>query len=99
MAGIDNLQKLTTEKAREIGSKGGIASGKAKQARKTLKEELLLLLSQGDTQKNVTIALISKALSGDTKAFEVLRDSIGEKPKEQLDANVNADINIVVDIE
>lgn len=38
MAGIDNLVPLTTEKAREIGSKGGIASGKAKRRRKTLAE-------------------------------------------------------------
>lgn len=34
MANIDNLVPLTSEKAREIGKKGGIASGKAKRERK-----------------------------------------------------------------
>jgi hypothetical protein len=38
MAGRDNLVPLTTEKAREIGKKGGKASGKAKQERKRLSE-------------------------------------------------------------
>jgi general stress protein YciG len=36
MANEQNLVPLSTEKAREIGKKGGIASGKAKRQRKTL---------------------------------------------------------------
>ncbi len=56
--------------------------------RKTLKEELLLLLSQGNTQEKISLALIQKALNGDTKAFEVIRDSIGEKQVEKVQANV-----------
>lgn len=38
MANEQNLVPLTTEKAREIGSKGGIASGIARRQKKTLKE-------------------------------------------------------------
>lgn len=38
MANEQNLVPLTTSKAREIGRLGGIASGKAKKRRKTLKE-------------------------------------------------------------
>ena len=51
---------------------------------KALREELLLLLAEGDTQKKVSLALIKRALTGDTKAFEVIRDTIGEKPVEQV---------------
>lgn len=40
-----NLVPLTTEKAREIGKKGGIASGVAKRERKLIKEQFNLLLS------------------------------------------------------
>lgn len=36
MANEQNLVPLTTKKAREIGRKGGVASGKAKRQRKTL---------------------------------------------------------------
>ena len=33
----------------------------------------------------VAAALVTKAKAGDTKAFEVLRDSVGEKPINRLD--------------
>jgi hypothetical protein len=52
--------------------------------RKTLKEQLLLLLSENDIQENICLSLIDKALEGDTKAFQIIRDTIGEKPIEQL---------------
>jgi len=37
--------------------------------------------------------LIFNALAGDNKAFELLRDQIGEKPKEEI-VNTNQNINI-----
>lgn len=86
MAGKDNLRPVSSkEEARERGRKGGLASGEARRKRKTLKEELLLMLSEGETQKSVTLALIEKAMSGDTKAFEVIRDTIGEKPADKVE--------------
>ena len=88
MANTENLVSLadrTTEEQRAIASAGGKASGEARRKRKTLKEELLLMLSEGETQKSVTIALIEKAMSGDTKAFEVIRDTIGEKPADKVE--------------
>ena len=88
MANNENLMRptecLTAEERRERASKAGKASGEARRARKTLKEELLLLLADGDTQKSVSVALVQKAMDGDTKAFEVLRDTIGEKPTEKI---------------
>lgn len=45
MAGIDNLRVPTSEEAREIGRKGGIASAKARKKRKAIKETLDTLLS------------------------------------------------------
>ena len=97
-AGHSNLipaSKQTPEERRENGRKGGIASGIARNERKTLKEQLLILLESGDTQKEVSLALISKALTGDTKAFEVIRDTIGEKPKEQVEQK--QEVKIVMD--
>lgn len=97
-AGHSNLipaSKQTPEERRKNGRKGGIASGIARNERKTLKEQLLILLENGDTQKEVSLALISKALTGDTKAFEVIRDTIGEKPKEQVEQK--QEVKIVMD--
>ena len=87
MSGEENLIPLnqrTKEEQRAIASAGGKASGEARRKRKTLKEELLLMLSEGETQQSVTLALIEKAMSGDTKAFEVIRDTIGEKPVDKV---------------
>lgn len=87
LANTENLVSLadrTTEEQRAIASAGGKASGEARRKRKTLKEELLLMLSDGETQQSVTLALIEKAMSGDTKAFEVIRDTIGEKPVDKV---------------
>ena len=87
MANNENLVSLadrTTSEKRAIASAGGKASGEARRKRKTLKEELLLMLADGDTQQSVTLALIEKAMSGDTKAFEVIRDTIGEKPVDKV---------------
>lgn len=85
MAGKENLRPVSSkDEARERGRKGGLASGEARRKRKTLKEELLLMLSEGETQQSVTLALIKKAMSGDTKAFEVIRDTIGEKPVDKV---------------
>ena len=87
MANEQNLipnSERTPSELREMARNGGLASGEARRKRKTLKEELLLMLSEGETQQSVTLALIEKAMSGDTKAFEVIRDTIGEKPVDKV---------------
>lgn len=81
------MSERTKDEQRRIARMGGIASGKSRRERKTLKEELLLLLSKGDTQQKVSLALIKEALQGNTKAFEVIRDTVGEKPKEEIEVN------------
>ena len=99
MANEQNLKPVSSkEEARERGRKGGLASVEARRKRKTLKEELLLMLSDGETQQSVTLALVEKAISGDTKAFEVIRDTIGEKP---IDKVMVADVepSVIAEVE
>ena len=74
------INERTKNEQRKIQRKGGIKSGEVRRARKALKDELIYLLSLGDTQEKLSIALINKALNGDVKAFETIRDTIGEKP-------------------
>lgn len=103
MANEENLVDLrtrTTEEQREIARKGGIASGEARRKRKTLKEELLALLSEGDIQEKISLAILEKARQGDTKAYEVIRDTVGEKPIDKLEAKVEeTTIKITLDEE
>lgn len=91
MAGKENLipmSERTKDEVRKIARKGGINSGKARRARKTFKEELILLLEQGDTQEKISLAMIKNALRGDNKAFEVIRDTVGEKPTDKQEVKV-----------
>lgn len=90
----------TSEEAREAGKKGGKRSGEVRRARKTLREELLALLSQDiktedggkvNTQVAMSTSIIKEALDGNTKAFEIIRDTIGEKPVDKVES-VNIDM-------
>lgn len=78
------LNQRTKEEQKEIATMGGIKSGEVRKARKTLKDELLLLLQTNNYQENITLSILDRATKGDTKAFEVIRDTIGEKPKEEI---------------
>lgn len=94
MANEKNLipfSERTEKEQREIRSAGGKASAEARRERKTLKEELLMLLSDGDFQARMSLSLINEAIEGNsagsvTRAFEVIRDTIGEKPTEKVEA-------------
>lgn len=89
MANENNLKPirkggLSKEEAKKRGQNGGKKSGESRRKRKALKEQLLLLLKTGNAQKELCTALLEKALSGDVKAFEVIRDTIGEKPVDKV---------------
>ncbi len=102
--GNENLRPVRTKsEARERGRSGGIASGESRRARITLRAALEELLSmpvkdeagretKETNQHAIAVALIQKAVAGDTKAFEIIRDTIGEKPAAQITlAQINQD--------
>lgn len=86
--GTKNLKPLnrrTKEEQKEIASKGGKASAEARREKKLLRDELCALLETDDGQKRMCVALLRQAQRGNTKAFEVIRDTIGEKPVEKTE--------------
>lgn len=88
MANEQNLipnSERTPSELREMARNGGLASGEARRKRKTLKEELLLMLEDEEVQKSVTTALINQAQKGNVKAYEMIRDTIEEKPVERVE--------------
>lgn len=99
--GVENLiptNQRSKEEARELGRKGGIASGKARRERKTLKEELIMLLEDDDNNLKISVALLKRALDGDISAFTTIRDTIGEKPTDRIEADVNSEVNITIEL-
>ena len=54
-----------------------------------------------DNQMAMVISMWNKAIKGDVQAFNSIRDTVGEKPVEKVEANVenkNADISAIKDI-
>lgn len=78
----------------ERARKAGKRSAQKRAERKTLREELLALLTveitskdgtkTGSTQEAISRAMIQKAMKGDVRAFEIIRDTIGEKPVDKV---------------
>ena len=110
MANEQNLQPVRSKsEARERGRAGGKASGKARQERKTFREGLLLLLNEPlkdkggnatdkTTQDAIIAGLVKRAINGDTRAFEMIRDTVGEKPVEKL-AMTTPDTETITSVE
>ena len=106
MANEQNLiptTKRSKDEARENSRKGGIASGEARRRKRDLRRALEALLDKNmgknkdgeDVSGAEALALkqFEKALKGDTKAFEVIRDTAGQKPVEKvMIAEVDQDI-------
>ena len=86
MANIENLKPITTlssEEAKKRGRAGGIASGKARQERKTMKETLLMCLQMKDEdgtsyQDLATIGLLKGAMKGNSNNYELILKLLGE---------------------
>lgn len=86
----ENRHRLNSETAAEAGK----ISGEKRTLRKTFREqfaaELEAMITQRDRDGNVigempvkdaiTKQIVQKALKGNTRAFELIRDTIGEKP-------------------
>jgi hypothetical protein len=93
MANEQNLvpfNERTVSEQRTIAQNGGIASGKKRRERKKMREDLLRYLSEVDPetgntmQENIVLAAVAKASNGDVRAIEFIRDTIGEKPADEL---------------
>ena len=91
---LRSLGDISTDEQRKIASKGGKASVEARRRKKKLREELEILLQimdekSGKTlQEKMSMALIEKAMQGDTKAYEIVRDTIGQRPDNMADTNI-----------
>ena len=105
MAGgnTDKLKPVRSKcEASERGKIGGKKSGEARRRKKALREHLEALLAgkrgKVTTAEALTLALVEKGLSGDVRAFEVIRDSIGEKPVEKSQQEVAGQVALDVSV-
>ena len=99
---LQNLKpkkKLSKDEAKKLGKAGGIKSGKARRKRKSIREALEALLTgnikyEGKEMKctdAIALSMVQEALKGNVPAFKEIRDTIGEKPVERVEANVKSE--------
>ena len=106
---LRSLADRTTEEQHKIATLGGKASGKARRDKKMLRDCLEILMEKKyvdeETGKKLTgaellsIDLFEKALketdvSKKARAFEVIRDTAGQKPVDKVE---QTNTNITVD--
>lgn len=89
-------QKLSPDERKASAKKAGKASGQARKKKKELKEYLQALLDTKQTaivngkEKKITTSeamamkAIKEALKGDWKAWELVRDTAGQKPVDKV---------------
>jgi hypothetical protein len=82
----------------ETASKAAALSAEAKRTKKTFREQFIVeleavinqrdkngnVISQTTVKDAITKQMVQKALKGNTRAFELIRDTIGEKPSETI---------------
>jgi len=106
MANEQNLRMFTSDQNREEaaknGAKGGVASGEARRRKRDIRLAMEALLEKSYKGKGgeefsgaeaIALKQMEKALKGDAKAFELVRDTAGQKPVEKIAvAEVSQDI-------
>jgi deoxyribodipyrimidine photolyase len=90
------FSERSESEVRAMNSRGGKKSGETRRRKRDIKRALDALLEKDITAKNgetmtgaeaIALKLMEKALKGDVKAFEVLRDSAGQKPTSKLEVS------------
>lgn len=85
----EDAHKFTLDEA----SKGGIASGEARRRKRDIRRAMEALLEKEFADKSgkmisgaeaIAIKQMEKALKGDPRAFELVRDTAGQKPIEKI---------------
>ena len=79
--GTENLipvKSRALSELQEMGRKGGIASGESRRVKRRLCEALAETLTEQERVK-ICKALIKEAAKGNVRAFQLIRDSLGEK--------------------
>ena len=93
MVNEQNLRPGEYHLSQEEAKKGGKASAEARRKKRDLRLALEMLLEKevsdggGGTitgAQALTARLYKEALKGNVKAFEVLRDTVGQKPVEKV---------------
>jgi hypothetical protein len=105
VAGIDNLKVPTSEEARKYGRLGGIASGKARREKATMKKTLEMLLDtvpkceanpEGKTFRELTTeGLMIGATQGKAENYKLMLQLLGEMQEDTVKETPSVEIKVI----
>lgn len=100
MANEQNLQpirkgELSKEEAKRRGSLGGVRSAEVRRENKLIRERILERMGEADWDEYID-GIIARAKENKQDA-EFLRDTIGQKPTEHIEADVSSVIRVTLD--
>lgn len=102
------FSERTESEQKEIRSKGGKKSGEVRRAKKTMRELLDYLLEKEITNKKgekattkeaILVSAIKKAIEGDIRALQFIRDTIGEMPVVKQEVSGISGVSVVINRE
>ena len=96
---LKSNDERTPSERRELAKKAGVASGKARREKANFKKLIEIALNEDykggmSNAEAMVVSMIQKALEGDTKAFEVLRDTAGQKPVQVVEDKISGGLQI-----
>lgn len=91
------FDKRTPEEQREIARQGGIASGKVRQEKATMKATLEMLLNEtnknGKTYRELaTLGLLKGAIKGNAQNYRTILETLGELGQQTDTQQINNNI-------
>ena len=94
------MSERSKEEVRELGKKGGIASGETRREKATMKKTLEMLLEStndmGKTYRELsTLGLIKGAMEGKADNYKTMLALLGELQESTISETPNVQINIV----
>lgn len=109
MANEQNLKPIRSKsEAREKGRKGGLAAGKKRRQLKTFKELFNAVLAEKCTDTSgqdwdsraeyLAARVYRSAAAGNIRAFEVIRDTIGQKPIDKVEQTIKEPVSFSFEI-
>lgn len=80
------FSERTESERRELARKAGKASGVSRSFKAAIKKKLY---GKGGCIDDVVESAINEAMKGNVQALNFLRDTVGEKPKDEAEINTN----------
>lgn len=95
MAGVDNLDPIHSKEVARERQKASVKKRKENKAKERIFAESIKQMLTDEDWREIIVNAIARAKDSD-KAFEVIRDTLGQKPKDQVALETDTPFSIEI---